>query len=111
MSDEFVIQTESQQKNIRNKQATKELINEVTNNIQNNLVNTSEINDKIDSLINATAQNNAIATDVNTSVATSNPNIDLIDEQNKDILIKLSNQNTRINELENKLDLILEKLS
>jgi len=113
MSDEFVIQTEAQETNIRNKQATKELINEVTNNIENNLVGTTEISDKLDTLIVATAQQNAVASDLspnNETQTVNNPNIDLIGDQNKDILDKLNQQDVRINALENKLDLILEKL-
>ena len=113
MSDEFVIQTEAQETNIRNKQATKELINEVTSNIENNLVGTTEISDKLDTLIVATAQTNAVASDLsldNTVQETINPNIDLIGDQNKDMLDKLNQQDIRINALEDKLDLILEKL-
>jgi hypothetical protein len=117
MSNEFTIQSEAQVTNIKNRQATKDIVTDIVSNIQNDLVNTDEINNKLDTIINATAQVGAVATDLsNTQSVTnqtniSNPQIDTLGEQNKDILIKLANQNTRINELENKLDLILEKLS
>ena len=46
MSNEFTIQSEAQVTNIKNRQATKDIVTDIVSNIQNDLVNTDEINNK-----------------------------------------------------------------
>lgn len=112
MVDDYQVQTAAQVSVINNRKMIKQISKEITNNDNTN------IEKKIDNLINT------LNTDTSGVVSLNNNNIDLstitnkiddldtelIKTQNKDMLIRIKEQEKSIENLEKKIDLILEKL-
>lgn len=112
MVDDYQVQTAAQVSVINNRKMIKQISKEITNNDNTN------IEKKIDNLINT------LNTDTSGVVSLNNNNIDLstitnkiddldtelIKTQNKDMLIRIKEQEKSIENLERKIDLILEKL-
>lgn len=110
MDAEFEIQTTEQVLNIRNREAIQNQVEQTINEITPN-INTSIIDEKLDIIIdnitNTEEQNSQINVinekidDINTSFITT---------QNNDIIMKIEQQDLKIKTLEEKLDLILDRL-
>lgn len=110
MDAEFEIQTTEQVLNIRNREAiqnqVEQTINEITPNINTNIID-EKLDIIIDNITNTEEQNSQINVinekidDINTSFITT---------QNNDIIMKIEQQDLKIKTLEEKLDLILDKL-
>lgn len=110
MDAEFEIQTTEQVLNIRNREAiqnqVEQTINEITPNINTDIID-EKLDIIIDNITNTEEQNSQINVinekidDINTSFITT---------QNNDIIMKIEQQDLKIKTLEEKLDLILDKL-
>ena len=110
MAEEFIIQTESQVKNIQDRQNTQEIVNTTLETFVNNMGDLQNLNDKVDTLIDATADTSGIlgSNDANNTLSNkldevvnqlNDTNLDLINNQNKDIILQINDLNSRKNNL------------
>ena len=109
MSDEFLIQTESEELAIRNRQTIKETVEDTITNIENNNIDNNIINNKLDILLDVVTDDSQLISDVTPSTSNS-LSIDELIDQNNNLLYKIKKQDEKITNLENKIDLILQKL-
>lgn len=114
MAEEIIVQTADEVANIDYMMKTNDMINQQTNEMQNNIDTiTEQLDIIIDNTNNITTTESAPTSDVDlTEVTDLINNIDttLVEANTQDILVKISNQQEQINDINEKLDLILRKL-
>lgn len=109
MVDSFEIQTETQVRAIESKRMMQESLSNITDN--GKIIDSSEIADKVVNQLS----NMAIETDTNIDLSNIEDKIDtintgVIEAQTQDILIQFNRQQEQINSIEEKINVILEKL-
>ena len=115
MQEEIIVQTADEVANIDYMRNTNDIINEQTNEIQNNMdIITEQLETIIDNTNTATISDVDVSSiDVDLSEVTDlidSIDTTMVEANTQDILIELNNQKQQINDINDKLDLILEKL-
>lgn len=117
MAEEVIIQTADDVATIDYMMKTNDMINQQRNEMQTNI---DMISEQLDVIIDNTNNNtssisseNTVTEDIDLSEVTDlieNIDTTLVEANTQDILIKLNNQQEQINNINEKLDLILSKL-
>ena len=115
MQEEIIVQTADEVANIDYMRNTNDIINKQTNEIQNNMdIITEQLETIIDNTNTATISDVDVSSiDVDLSEVTDlidSIDTTMVEANTQDILIELNNQKKQINDINDKLDLILEKL-
>lgn len=115
MQEEIIVQTADEVANIDYMRNTNDIINKQTNEIQNNMdIITEQLETIIDNTNTATISDVDMSSiDVDLSEVTDlidSIDTTMVEANTQDILIELNNQKQQINDINDKLDLILEKL-
>lgn len=111
MEEEIIIQTADEVSNIDYMKTTNDMLSEQNNQMQDNINMISEQLDVI--LDNTNSITPAITTDTNLSEVTQlieDIDTTIVEANTQDILVKLNNQQQQINDINEKLNLILSKL-
>ena len=113
VQEEIIVQTADEVAQIDYKRLTNDIITAQTDEIQNNINNISEQLDVIIDNTNSNTYDMPISSDIDLSNVTSlieDIDTTIVEANTQDILIKLGQQQEQINDVNNKLDLILSKL-
>lgn len=111
--EEIIVQTADEVAQIDYKRLTNDIITAQTDEIQNNINNISEQLDVIIDNTNSNTYDMPISSDIDLSNVTGlieDIDTTIVEANTQDILIKLGQQQEQINDINNKLDLILSKL-
>lgn len=113
VQEEIIVQTADEVAQIDYRRLTNDIITAQTDEIQNNINNISEQLDVIIDNTNSNTYNAPISSDIDLSNVTDlieDIDTTIVEANTQDILIKLGQQQEQINDINNKLDLILSKL-
>lgn len=113
VQEEIIVQTADEVAQIDYKRLTNDIITAQTDEIQNNINNISEQLDVIIDNTNSNTYDMPIPSDIDLSNVTGlieDIDTTIVEANTQDILIKLGQQQEQINDINNKLDLILSKL-
>ena len=113
VQEEIIVQTADEVAQIDYKRLTNDIITAQTDEIQNNINNISEQLDVIIDSTNSNTYDMPISSDIDLSNVTNlieDIDTTIVEANTQDILIKLGQQQEQINDINNKLDLILSKL-
>lgn len=113
VQEEIIVQTADEVAQIDYKRLTNDIITAQTDEIQNNINNISEQLDVIIDNTNSNTYDMPISSDSDLSNVTNlieDIDTTIVEANTQDILIKLGQQQEQINDINNKLDLILSKL-
>lgn len=115
VQEEIIVQTADEVAQIDYRRLTNDIITAQTDEIQNNINNISEQLDVIidNTNSNTYTYNTPISSDIDLSNVTDlieDIDTTIVEANTQDILIKLGQQQEQINDINNKLDLILSKL-
>lgn len=113
VQEEIIVQTADEVAQIDYKRLTNDIITAQTDEIQNNINNISEQLDVIIDNANSNTYDMPISSDIDLSNVTNlieDIDTTIVEANTQDILIKLGQQQEQINDINNKLDLILSKL-
>lgn len=113
VQEEIIVQTADEVAQIDYRRLTNDIITAQTDEIQNNINNISDQLDVIIDNTNSNTYNTPISSDIDLSNVTDlieNIDTTIVEVNTQDILVKLGQQQEQINDINNKLDLILSKL-
>ena len=113
VQEEIIVQTADEVAQIDYRRLTNDTITAQTDEIQNNINNISEQLDVIIDNTNSNTYDMPISSDIDLSNVTNlieDIDTTIVEANTQDILIKLGQQQEQINDINNKLDLILSKL-
>lgn len=113
VQEEIIVQTADEVAQIDYKRLTNDIITAQTDEIQNNINNISEQLDVIIDNTNSNTYDMPISSDIDLSNVTNlieDIDTTIVEANTQDILIKLGQQQEQINDINNKLDLILSKI-
>lgn len=111
--EEIIVQTADEVAQIDYKRFTNDIITNQSNEIKNDIVTISEQLDTIIDNTTSNTYNTSISSDIDLSnITESIEKIDttVMESNTQDILIKIRQQQDQIDDINNKLDLILSKL-
>lgn len=111
--EEIIIQTADEVAQVDYRRLTNDMITTQTDKIQDNIENISQQLDVVIDNTNSSTYNAPVSSDIDLSNITElveDIDTTIVESNTQDILVKMNKQQEQINDINNKLDLILSKL-